>query len=141
MLNLKRLQKWSSSYPLPQQALQQGKHSRWTRILVDVPMNTGTIVAIGDSLTDGASATVDANSRWTNFLAERLVSRNMSVLNAGISGGRLLRNIKGTNVLARFDSHVLNQPNVKSVIVIIGSNDIHWYARHGLCPYGIFTYG
>jgi lysophospholipase L1-like esterase len=95
-----------------------------SRILVDVPMNAGTIVAIGDSLTDGAAASVDANSRWTNFLAERLVSRNMSVLNAGISGGRLLRNIKGTSVLARFDRDVLNQPNVKSVIVIIGTNDI-----------------
>ncbi|QWU17285.1 Lysophospholipase L1 [Paenibacillus sophorae] len=94
------------------------------RIFVDAPMNAGTVVAIGDSLTDGASATVDANTRWPNFLANRLVPQNVSVLNAGISGGRLLNNVKGINVLARFDRDVLNQPNVKTVIVIIGSNDI-----------------
>ncbi|MCD9026219.1 SGNH/GDSL hydrolase family protein [Cohnella silvisoli] len=93
-------------------------------ILVDAPMNAGTVVAIGDSITDGAQATVDANTRWPNILADRLVQRNVSILNAGISGGRLLRNVKGINALARFDRDVLNQPNVKSVVVIIGTNDI-----------------
>jgi len=95
-----------------------------TTVFVDAPENAGTVVSLGDSITDGAGATLNANTRWTNYLAERLVSRNVSVLNAGISGGRLLRNVKGENALARFDRDVLNQPNIKSVIVIIGTNDI-----------------
>ncbi|WP_458119075.1 SGNH/GDSL hydrolase family protein [Paenibacillus sp. Z6-24] len=93
-------------------------------IMVDAPDHAGTIVAIGDSITDGAGSTLDANTRWTNFLADQLATRRISVLNAGISGGRLLRNVKGRNVLARFDRDVLSQPNIHTVIVIIGTNDI-----------------
>lgn len=53
----------------------------------------GAVVAIGDSITDGTTATADANRRWPDVLADRLGRRGAprySVLNAGISGNRLL---------------------------------------------------
>jgi lysophospholipase L1-like esterase len=95
-------------------------------ILVDSPKNKGTVVAIGDSITDGNGAKVDANTRWPDYLANRLVSQGFSVINAGISGNRLLKDGMGVSVLSRFNRDVLSQPNVKSVIVMIGINDISW---------------
>jgi lysophospholipase L1-like esterase len=90
------------------------------------------VVAFGDSITDGARSTPNANRRWPDFLAERLRARGGSevgVLNAGIGGNRVLRdpadNIRfGMNALARFDRDVLAQPGVKYVIVLEGINDL-----------------
>lgn len=86
----------------------------------------GTVVALGDSITDGATATIDADTRWPDVLANRLAPRGIAVLNAGISGARLLSDGMGVNALARFDRDVLAQPKVKAVIVLIGINDIAW---------------
>src|SRR5690606_15910872 len=97
-----------------------------TSILVERTAPTRTVVAIGDSITDGATATMDANTRWPDFLAERLVDGDVAVLNAGISGGRLLRDKMGANALARFERDVLAQPGIAAVIVLIGINDISW---------------
>ncbi|MGQ4661006.1 SGNH/GDSL hydrolase family protein [Lysobacter sp. F6437] len=97
-----------------------------TSILVERAAPTRTVVAIGDSITDGATATMDANTRWPDFLAERLVDDDVAVLNAGISGARLLRDKMGSNALARFERDVLAQPGIATVIVLIGINDISW---------------
>jgi lysophospholipase L1-like esterase len=97
--------------------------------------STGAIVALGDSLTDGSQATqlppplvLDANTRWTDFLARRLVTqpgnRAPGVLNEGIAGNRLLHDSLGPNALARFDRDVLAQTGVTHVIVQLGLNDI-----------------
>ncbi|MBO1907517.1 SGNH/GDSL hydrolase family protein [Microvirga sp. 3-52] len=85
-----------------------------------------TVVTLGDSITDGAGSTPDANRRWPDFLAERLVGQNVAVLNAGISGAQVLRDKMGVNALARFERDVLSQPGVKAVIVLLGINDIGW---------------
>jgi lysophospholipase L1-like esterase len=89
---------------------------------------TGAIVAFGDSLTDGAQSTVDANHRWPDRLAQRLMaengSRQMGVLNEGMDGNRLLLDSLGPNGLARFDRDVLSQTGATHVIVQIGANDI-----------------
>jgi lysophospholipase L1-like esterase len=85
-----------------------------------------TIVALGDSITDGGASTPNANRRWPDFLAERLVGQNVAVLNAGISGAQVLRDKMGVNALARFERDVLRQPGVKAVIVLLGINDIGW---------------
>jgi lysophospholipase L1-like esterase len=48
----------------------------------------------------------------------------VSVLNAGISGNRLLRDVAGPNALARFERDVLGQSGVRFLIVLEGINDI-----------------
>ncbi|QDL27757.1 SGNH/GDSL hydrolase family protein [Stenotrophomonas maltophilia] len=85
-----------------------------------------SVVVIGDSITDGATASLDQDQRWTDHLAARLAPRGVAVVNAGISGGRLLRDGMGKSTLARFQHDALDQPGVASVIVLIGINDISW---------------
>src|SRR5262249_30652736 len=49
----------------------------------------GSVIAFGDSITDGANSTTNANDRWPNYLARRfdaLHGRTMSVVDEGISG-------------------------------------------------------
>ncbi|WLS04803.1 SGNH/GDSL hydrolase family protein [Shinella oryzae] len=96
-----------------------------SKVMVDTP-NEGTVVVIGDSITDGNGATVDADTRWTDFLAKRLTPERIAVLNAGISGGRLLRDKMGVNVAARLERDVFAQPKVRAAILLIGINDISW---------------
>lgn len=96
-------------------------------VQVEAPASTRSVVAIGDSITDGNMATMDANARWPDALAQRLAPRNMAVLNAGISGARVLRDRMGENALARFDRDVLSQPGIATVIVLMGINDIGWH--------------
>jgi lysophospholipase L1-like esterase len=95
-------------------------------ILVDASKDAQAVVTMGDSITDGNGSTPDANSRWPDFLAKRLADKNVAVLNAGISGARLLQDRMGANALARFERDVLSQPHVKAVILLIGINDIAW---------------
>lgn len=95
-------------------------------IQVEAAPGARTVVAIGDSITDGNMSTVDADARWPDFLAARLAPRNVAVLNAGISGARMLRDRMGQNALARFERDVLAQPGIEAVIVLMGINDIAW---------------
>jgi lysophospholipase L1-like esterase len=95
-------------------------------IQVEAAPGTRTVVALGDSITDGDGATMDADARWPDFLAQRLAPRDVAVLNAGISGGRMLRDKMGVNALARFQRDVLAQPGICAVIVLMGINDIAW---------------
>ena len=100
-----------------------------SEILVDAPADARAIVTFGDSITDGDGSTVDANHRWPDFLAARLAEaggRPVGVLNAGISGDRLLKDRLGVNALARFERDALNIPGVDTVVVMIGINDIGW---------------
>jgi lysophospholipase L1-like esterase len=100
------------------------------------------VVAFGDSITDGAVTTVDANHRWPDFLARRFQDRaalqHLGVLNKGIGGNRLLHDgntlpdgafagigpLFGDSALSRFDRDVLAQPGARDVIVLLGINDI-----------------
>ena len=98
------------------------------------PEPVGAIVAFGDSITDGAHSTVDANARWPNILGDRLLQRGskknkLAVLDAGIGGNRVLHdaatNVEfGVNALARFNRDVIAQSGVKYVIVLEGINDL-----------------
>ena len=93
---------------------------------VEVSKRVGVIVALGDSITDGNGSTPNTNNRWPNHLAERLLARHrlkMAVVDAGISGNRVLSDGSGVNALARFDRDVLVQPGVTHVIVLEGIND------------------
>ncbi len=95
---------------------------------VKTSANAGAVVCLGDSITDGALSTRDANARWTDVLARRLAghkaTRNLGVLNEGIGGNRILHNGTGPNALARFDHDVLAQAGVKYLILLEGINDI-----------------
>ncbi len=84
------------------------------------------VVAFGDSITDGNASSINRNHRWPDFLAKRLVKANIAVVNAGISGARILDTGMGENALARFEQDVIAHPGVDSVIVMMGINDIGW---------------
>jgi len=92
------------------------------------PRATGGIVALGDSLTDANISRLDANHRWPDQLARRLVARRdgraLGVMNQGIGGNRILHDGRGDSGLRRFDRDVLAQPGVTHVIVLLGINDI-----------------
>ncbi len=93
----------------------------------------GSIVVLGDSITDGHGATTNGNDRWTDVLARRLQGeaklRHLSVLNQGIGGNHLLSDGLGPNALARFDRDVLAQTGVRYLIVLEGVNDLGGLAR------------
>jgi len=95
-------------------------------IEVDSADALGTIVAYGDSITDGVGATPGANNRWPDVLADRLqaAGKEWAVANQAISGNRVLSPGMGESALSRFDEDVLSLPNVKYVIVFEGVNDI-----------------
>jgi len=91
------------------------------------------IVALGDSITDGALSTHNANLRWPDDLARRLQQEkglaHVSVLNEGIGGNRVLNDQTGPSAVARLDRDVLAQDGVKYVIVLESINDIGRLAR------------
>lgn len=95
-------------------------------LIVETPRPPTTVVTLGDSLTDGNGSTPGANTRWPDALAQRLVGRNVAVLNAGISGGRLLKDGMGRAGLERAGRDVFGQPGVRAMIVLLGTNDIGW---------------
>lgn len=95
-------------------------------VLVEAVSPRGVVVAFGDSITDGASATLDLEMRWPDFLADRAAREGIAVVNAGISGARLLSDGMGANALARLDQDVLRQPGVRTIILLLGINDIAW---------------
>lgn len=93
---------------------------------VDAVPGTRTVVALGDSITDGNGSTPDANRRWPDLLAQRFAGQNVAIANAGISGARMLADGMGVHAMARFDQDVLAQPGAKTVILLMGINDIGW---------------
>jgi lysophospholipase L1-like esterase len=99
---------------------------------VTASKQTGAIVCLGDSITDGTASTPDTNNRWPNHLARRLIAQpgnhKMGVLDEGIAGNRILHDIIAPNALARLDRDVLTQTGVTHVIVLEGINDIGFSA-------------
>jgi lysophospholipase L1-like esterase len=93
------------------------------------PAETGGIVAFGDSLTDANLSSLDANHRWPDQLARRLVARGdrgrrFGVMNQGIGGNRILNDQRGDCGLRRLDRDILAQTGVTHAIVLLGINDI-----------------
>lgn len=90
----------------------------------------GSVVFFGDSITDGHSSTLDADLRYPDRVAERLLARPVpercGVVNAGISGNRLLLDAgtQGESALARFEADVLDREGVETVVLLEGINDI-----------------
>lgn len=105
-------------------------------LVAEADAQAGTIVAFGDSITDGYGTTPDAGRAWPELLAERLQAdartRHLSVINMGISGNRVRRDGAGLSALARFDRDVLARPGVRWVILLEGINDINFAAIPGM---------
>lgn len=104
---------------------------------MDAP-GAAAVVTLGDSITDGFGSTVDADRRWPDVLAERLVAARspLGVVDAGISGNRILHDLPearfGPAALARFDRDVLSVPGVRTVILMESINDIGHPGAAGL---------
>lgn len=111
--------------------------TQWAQLAgVDVERSGGAaIVTLGDSITDGSGAGVDVYERWPDVLAARLQAdprtSNISVLNVGIGGNKMLKDGSGQAALARLDRDVLAQPGVKTLVMLIGINDIGGLSREG----------
>ncbi|MBW8738777.1 MAG: G-D-S-L family lipolytic protein [Streptomyces turgidiscabies] len=93
-----------------------------------------SVVALGDSITDGASSTSSANRRWPDRLAARLsgCGTPAGVLNAGISGNRVTAGTDGNPSAAeRLERDVLSQPGARTVILSEGVNDLSWGGATG----------
>ncbi|MET8835942.1 SGNH/GDSL hydrolase family protein [Micromonospora sp. NPDC004540] len=108
---------------------QQATRWYWVdALVVDQREQVDTVATLGDSITDGYGSTRDANRRWPNYLARRIAEQppahQFGVMNEGISGNRVLTDGAGVNVQARFDRDVLSQPDVRTVILMEGINDI-----------------
>jgi enterochelin esterase-like enzyme/lysophospholipase L1-like esterase len=107
---------------------------------VDVlaPSTAGTVVAFGDSITDGVGTTLDGDRAWPSQLAAKLSSRAsappLAVINLGLSGNRLLRHGFGVSALTRFDRDVLGQAGVRWMTLMLGINDITFPAVPGMPP-------
>jgi lysophospholipase L1-like esterase len=89
----------------------------------------GSVVAFGDSITDGWTSATNANDRWPDELGRMLHTRKgktLSVVDEGIGGNQVLQDegLDGVSALARFDRDVLDQPGARDVIVLEGVNDI-----------------
>ncbi|QOV34560.1 SGNH/GDSL hydrolase family protein [Streptomyces ferrugineus] len=107
---------------------------------VDVGGGPGSVVLLGDSITDGDKSTVDANRRWPDVLATRLLKQSVvpryGVLNQGISGNRVVSDrypgdgvstdTAGVSALYRFDRDVVAQTSVRTAVVFEGINDVRW---------------
>jgi lysophospholipase L1-like esterase len=111
-------------------------------VSVAAPAPSAAVVALGDSITDGATTRIGANHRWPDLLSDRLRDAprlaDRGVLNVGISGNRLLHDPNpaagskrelvaayvGHSGLRRLDRDVLAQPGARYVITLLGINDI-----------------
>jgi lysophospholipase L1-like esterase len=106
---------------------------------VRAPEALGTVVTLGDSITDGVTSTVGADHRWPDYLARRLLELpaglRCGVVNAGISGNRILLDgsalasayaAAGQSAVARLQRDVLARTGVRTLIVFEGINDIVW---------------
>ncbi|MDE3149236.1 MAG: SGNH/GDSL hydrolase family protein [Acidobacteriota bacterium] len=94
------------------------------------------VVAFGDSITDGNHSTQSANRRWPDDLAARLAGNEatrkagiLGVVNAGISGNRVLLDGDGPNAMARLNWDILERSGARYLILFHGINDIEAVER------------
>ncbi|MET7795542.1 SGNH/GDSL hydrolase family protein [Streptomyces decoyicus] len=107
---------------------------------VDVEGGPGSVVALGDSITDGVKSTSGTNRRWPDVLARRFQAQHAlpryGVLNQGISANRIVtdryqgdgvsNDTGGVSAQHRLERDVLAQPSARTVVVFEGINDVRW---------------
>ncbi|MFC9232439.1 SGNH/GDSL hydrolase family protein [Streptomyces decoyicus] len=107
---------------------------------VDVEGGPGSVVALGDSITDGVKSTSGTNRRWPDVLARRFQAQHAlpryGVLNQGISANRIVTDryqgdgvstdTGGVSAQHRLERDVLAQASARTVVVFEGINDVRW---------------
>ena len=87
-----------------------------------------TIVAFGDSITDGNNSTVEADASWPAVFARRLAAAGkadkIAIVNQGIGGNQMRKDFAGVSAQARFDRDALAIPGVKYIVLLEGINDL-----------------
>jgi len=85
-----------------------------------------TVVAVGDSITDGLNTGSDTDTRWPDYLAARLAGTSVAVVDEGIGGNRVTADegASGQSLQHRFQRDVLGVPGVRDVIDADGINDL-----------------
>ncbi|QNR96481.1 SGNH/GDSL hydrolase family protein [Stenotrophomonas sp. 169] len=102
-------------------------------VLVQRADRPSVIVALGDSITEGATAARGSYNQWPERLAVRLQQAcpdRFVVLNQGISGNKLLDHGRSHSALSRLDRDVIAVADADQMILFEGINDI----RHGGGP-------
>lgn len=93
-----------------------------------VPPHTGSLLIIGDSITDGRGSTTDQNNRWPDQLLARLqknpATKSISIGNLAAGGNRILADGLGPNAFGRIDRDILAHPGVRYAMIFEGVNDI-----------------
>jgi lysophospholipase L1-like esterase len=93
-----------------------------------VPPKQGSLLIVGDSITDGRGSTTNANNRWPDLLLRRLQSdpstKHISLGNLAAGGNRILADGLGPNAFGRIDRDVLAHPGVSYAMIFEGVNDI-----------------
>lgn len=107
------------------------EHAWVSALTVEAVAPAAAVVAIGDSITDGMRSSLNRNRRWPDALARRIGEtgdRTTAVLNLGISGNRLLSDSPcyGESLERRFERDALSQQGVKTIVLMIGINDINF---------------
>ncbi|MFP3186847.1 MAG: SGNH/GDSL hydrolase family protein [Paraburkholderia sp.] len=103
-----------------------------TDVQVAAAPEAHTLVALGDSITDGAGSTENRNARWPDALAARLHAdpafSTVAVVDAGIAGNRILHDgadpFLGPSALSRFERDAVDASGVQWVLLLEGINDI-----------------
>ena len=96
----------------------------------------GSVIALGDSITDGVGSAFGKNERWPNDLERRLNALSgstLAVVDEGIGGNRVLNDALccGVNAIARFVPDVRDQPGARDVVLLEGINDIGYSQNRG----------
>ncbi|KAF9691797.1 hypothetical protein EKO04_010365 [Ascochyta lentis] len=93
-----------------------------------VPKSTGSLLIVGDSITDGRGSETNKNNRWPDLLLARLqkssTTKHISIGNLAAGGNRILGDGLGPNAFGRIDRDVLAHPGVKYAMIFEGVNDI-----------------
>lgn len=96
--------------------------------IVDEAKEYCTVVCLGDSITDGRGTTTNAQNRWTDVLAQRLLenenTNKVGVINQGIGGTFVSGVWDPKSGIVRYYREVLSQNGVDYIIVLYGINDI-----------------
>ena len=126
---------------------------RWlSAVAVENSSAQGTVVAFGDSITDGFGVLNNGYS-WVDAVQARIwrlaPERQMSVVNEGIAGNTLTvfppnatyEDISGgLPGIVRLGPDALSLPGVKDVVLFLGTNDI-WFGAGGKTGHPIPPYG